>query len=67
MRTLRDQLRERLDQNEDYRAWKALDEALCQLEPPALPQVLDFNLDTIADPLRRRVEMSSQTDRRERA
>jgi hypothetical protein len=67
IRALRDQLRQRLDQNEDYRAWKALDDALRELEAPALPQVLDFNLDTISDPSRRRVEMTSQSDRRERA
>jgi hypothetical protein len=44
MRALRDELRARLDQNEDYRAWKALDEALRQLEPRTLPQVVDFAL-----------------------
>jgi hypothetical protein len=49
MRALRDQLRERLDQNEDYRAWKALDEALRDLEPRTLPQALDFALDSISD------------------
>ena len=42
MRALRDELRARLDQNEDYRAWKALDEALRQIEPRTLPQVVDF-------------------------
>ena len=44
MRALRDELRARLDQNEDYRAWKALDEALRQIEPRTLPQVVDFAL-----------------------
>ena len=34
MRALRDELRARLEENEDYRAWKALDEAVRQLEPP---------------------------------
>jgi len=44
MRALRDELRARLDQNEDYRAWKALDEALRQIEPRTLPQAVDFAL-----------------------
>jgi hypothetical protein len=44
MRALRDQLRERLDQSEDYRAWMALDEALRQLEP-GLPRAADFTFD----------------------
>src|SRR3712207_1883194 len=34
IRALRDELRARLDRNEDYRAWKALDETLRQLDPP---------------------------------
>jgi len=38
------ELRTRLDQSEDYRAWKALDEALRQIEPRTLPQVVDFAL-----------------------
>ena len=33
MRALRDELRARLDQSEDYRAWKARDEVLRELEP----------------------------------
>jgi spore coat polysaccharide biosynthesis protein SpsF (cytidylyltransferase family) len=33
MQALRDELRARLDQNEDYRAWKALDEVLRELAP----------------------------------
>src|SRR5215213_334963 len=48
MRALRDQLRERLDQNEDYRAWKALDEALRDLELRTLPQALDFALGAVS-------------------
>ena len=44
MRALRDELRARLDQNEDYRAWKALDDALRQLEPPTLPKAVDLAL-----------------------
>jgi spore coat polysaccharide biosynthesis protein SpsF (cytidylyltransferase family) len=67
MRELRDQLRVRLDQNEDYRAWKALDEALRDLEPRTLPQALDFALDSISDATGRRVELSSYSERRERA
>jgi hypothetical protein len=47
MRALRDELRERLDQNEDYRAWKALDQALRELEPPSLPQAVEFALSTM--------------------
>jgi hypothetical protein len=66
MRALRDQLRERLDQNEDYRAWKALDDALRDLEP-RLPQVLDFNLDPTGHQSPRRLEMTSNSDRRESA
>jgi hypothetical protein len=42
MRTLRGELRDRPDQNEDYRAWKALDQALRELEPPSLPQPVEF-------------------------
>ena len=42
MRTLRGELRDRPDQNEDYRAWKALDHALRELEPPSLPQPVEF-------------------------
>jgi len=44
MRALRDELRERLDQNEDYRAWKALDQVLRELEPPSLPHAVEFAL-----------------------
>ena len=47
MRALRDELRERLDQNEDYRAWKALDQALRELEPPSLPHAVEFALSTM--------------------
>ncbi len=42
MRALRDEMRARLDRNEDYRAWKALDDALRELDPPRLPTVGDF-------------------------
>jgi hypothetical protein len=67
MRALRDQLRERLDQNEDYRAWKALDEALRKLEP-GLPRAFTLE-DTINDgaDTRPRLELASHFDRRERA
>jgi hypothetical protein len=44
MRALRDELRSRLDQSEDYRAWKALDEALHQLEPPTMPRAVELAL-----------------------
>ena len=42
MRALRDELRARLDQNEDYRAWKALDEVLRELEPRSVPKAVDL-------------------------
>src|SRR4051795_5233701 len=42
MRALRDELRARLDQNEDYRAWKALDEALREVEPRTVPKAVDL-------------------------
>jgi len=48
MRALRDELRARLDENEDYRAWKALDEALRELEPRSMPKAVDLALDAIA-------------------
>jgi hypothetical protein len=48
MRALRDELRARLDQNEDYRAWKALDEVLRELEPPTVPKAVDLAHTAIA-------------------
>ena len=48
MRSLRDELRARLDENEDYRAWKALDEALRELEPRSMPKAVDLALSAIA-------------------
>jgi len=42
MRALRDELRARLDQNEDYRAWKALDEVLREMEPRTVPKAVDL-------------------------
>jgi hypothetical protein len=48
MRALRDELRARLDENEDYRAWKALDEALRELEPRSLPKAVGLALSAIA-------------------
>jgi hypothetical protein len=48
MRALRDELRARLDENEDYRAWKALDEALRELEPRSMPKAVDLALSAIA-------------------
>jgi hypothetical protein len=50
IRALRDELRARLDQNEDYRAWKVLDEALRELEPRTLPKAVDLTLNAIATP-----------------
>jgi len=49
MRALRDELRARLDENEDYRAWKALDEVLRQLEPRTMPDAVDLALTPISD------------------
>jgi hypothetical protein len=49
MRALRDELRARLDQNEDYRAWQALNEALRQLEPPTMPRAVDLALSAMSD------------------
>jgi len=48
MRALRDELRARLDENEDYRAWKALDEALRELEPRSMPKAVGLALSAIA-------------------
>ena len=45
LRALRDEFRARLDRNEDYRAWKALDDALRELDPPRLPTVHDFTVE----------------------
>jgi hypothetical protein len=50
MRALRDELRARLDQNEDYRAWKALDEVLRELEPRTPPKAVDLALNAISTP-----------------
>ena len=48
IRALRDELRTRHAQNEDYRALKALDEVLRELEPPTLPKAIDFTLTAVA-------------------
>ena len=50
MRALRDELRARLDQNDDYRAWKALDQFLRELEPRTLPKAVNLALNEIATP-----------------
>jgi len=47
MRALRDELRARLDHSEDYRAWKALDEVLHQLEPPTMPTAVELALNAM--------------------
>ena len=60
MRGLRDQLRERLEENEDYRAWRALDQALRELEPRSLPQAVDLALSTMHAASGRRVETTSR-------
>jgi len=48
MRALRDELRARLDDNEDYRAWKALDDAVRHLEPRSMPKAVGLALSAIA-------------------
>ena len=45
LRALRDELRTRLDRSEDYLAWKALDDALRQLDPPRMPKAPDFGVE----------------------
>ena len=45
MRALRDDLRARLDKQEDYRAWKALDDALRDLDP-RLPTAAPLSVET---------------------
>jgi hypothetical protein len=50
LRALRDELRARLDQNEDYRAWKALEEVLRELEPRTVPTAVDLAHTEIATP-----------------
>ena len=62
MRALRDELRARLDQNEDYRAWKALDEVLRELEPRTLPKALDSAPTAIATPTGRAEPELPQVD-----
>lgn len=47
IRALRDELRARLEQNEDYRAWKALDEVVRELEPRTMPRALDFTVSAL--------------------
>ena len=42
IRALRDELRARLDRTEDFRGWKALDEALRELELPAMPRAVEL-------------------------
>ena len=44
IRALRDRLRAKLDQNEDFRAWKALEEALHHFEPPTMPRAVELAL-----------------------
>jgi hypothetical protein len=63
MRALRDELRARLDQNEDYRAWKALDEVLRELEPRTLPKGgAGLGSTAIATPTRRAEPELPQVD-----
>ena len=62
MRALRDELRARLDQNEDYRAWKALDEVLRELEPRSVPKAVDLAHNEIATPPEHTDAKSPQVD-----
>ena len=50
MRALRDELRAKLDQSEDYRAWKALDKVLRELEPRSVLKAVDLDHTEIAMP-----------------
>jgi hypothetical protein len=47
IRALRDEFRARLDESEDYRAWKLLDEVVRQLDPPTMPKAVDLAMDAI--------------------
>jgi hypothetical protein len=47
VRALRDELRARLDENEDYRAWKVLDEAVRRLDPPTMPKAVELAISAI--------------------
>ena len=51
-----------LDQNEDYRAWKVLDEVLRELEPRTLPKAVDLALNAIATPTGRAAPELPQVD-----
>jgi hypothetical protein len=62
MRALRDELRARLDQNDDHRAWKALDQVLRELEPCSLPQAVNLALTAIATPTGRAEPELPQVD-----
>jgi hypothetical protein len=62
MRALRDELRTRLDQNEDYRAWKALDEVLRELEPRTAPKAVDLVHTEIVTPPERTDTKLPQVD-----
>ena len=62
MRALRDELRARLDQNEDYRAWKALDEVLRELAPRSVPKAVDLAHTEIATPPEHRDAKLPQVD-----
>ena len=44
IRALRDELRARLDRHEDFRAWKALDEVLREVDPPSMPKAVELVL-----------------------
>jgi hypothetical protein len=62
IRALRDELRARLDQNDDYRAWKALDQVLRELEPRTLPKAVNLALTAIATPTGRAEPELPQVD-----
>jgi hypothetical protein len=62
MRALREELRARLDQNEDYRAWKALDEVLRELDLRTVPKAVDLAHTAIATPPERTDAKLPQVD-----
>ena len=76
VRALRDELRARLDLNEDFRAWKALDQALRELDPPTLPRAVELTVHAggstptppgRGDSISALAETLSSFDRRDRA
>jgi hypothetical protein len=44
VRALRDEIKARLERNEDFRAWKALDDAIREMDPPSLPRAVELTV-----------------------